>query len=61
MDSWDNMDLASTTSKSTIGLDDKLIDNTTVGLKRPVEKTMTDREQEGEDKYEDAHPYVPRV
>ena len=60
-DSWDDMDPASTTSKSTIGRDDKPIDDTTVGLKSPVEKTMTDMEQEGGDKYEDARDNMKDV
>ena len=44
-----------------IGRDDKLIDDTTVGLKSPVEKTITDREQEGGDKYKDAHDNMEDV
>ena len=61
VDSWDDMVLASKASKSTIGQDDKSIDDTTVGLKCPIEKTMTDMEQEGGDKYEDARDNMDDV
>ena len=53
VDSWDDMDLALKTSKSTIGQDDKSIDHTMVGLKRTVEETMTDMEKEEGGEYED--------